>query len=186
MPTARTIFGSLLSVVASLGLAAEAQARPRIGIGISVGSPPLSIYYGSSRYRYLYDYPYAYPYRSVGVVVSGVPYYGVYAEPYSVVPPYLPQTVPPAASHARIRVILPAVDTEVAFEGVSVGVAGRDRTFDTPELEPGKWYTYVITATWTLEGKKMTEQRKVDVRAGQVSVVDFTRPAPLPVAPVPK
>jgi uncharacterized protein (TIGR03000 family) len=47
------------------------------------------------------------------------------------------------------------------------------RSFDTPTLEPGRVYYYTIRAEVTRAGKPVTESKRVTLRAGTESVVEF-------------
>lgn len=71
----------------------------------------------------------------------------------------------------------------IAPDGATVTLSGTaaDRTqgvrvFNSPPLDPNKTYTYVAKATWTdPNGKPMTREKSVDVRAGQQVTVDLTK-----------
>jgi hypothetical protein len=60
------------------------------------------------------------------------------------------------------------------------------RLFEPPQLEPGVYYSYKVSASWMQSGKVVSDVRTASVVGGQVTVVDFTRPsvealpAPLP------
>ena len=72
----------------------------------------------------------------------------------------------------------------VLFDGNKTSLLGRVRLFDPPELQPGVVYTYKITASWMQGGQLVTDVRSVSVMGGQVTLVDFTRPAGVePVGP---
>ncbi len=47
------------------------------------------------------------------------------------------------------------------------------RTFSTPSLEPGQAYYYIVRAEVVVDGKPVTETRRVIVRAGQTIRADF-------------
>ncbi len=50
---------------------------------------------------------------------------------------------------------------------------GAQRLFDSPPLTPGKTFVYKVKASWMENGKPMTAEQDVEVRAGQQTVVDF-------------
>jgi len=75
------------------------------------------------------------------------------------------------------------VTTQVlAPDGATVTLSGTqaDRTqgprpFVSPPLDPNTTYTYRAKATWTdRDGKPMTREKSVDVRAGQQVTIDLT------------
>jgi uncharacterized protein (TIGR03000 family) len=53
---------------------------------------------------------------------------------------------------------------------------GPERLFISPKLEAGKRYIYTLTATWLQSGTVTKLVREVEVRAGDLSKVDFTEP----------
>src|SRR5262249_29397468 len=57
--------------------------------------------------------------------------------------------------------------------GEKTSQRGQFRRFVTPALEQGQNYTYEIRAVWDDNGNKVERTRKVQVRAGQQSSVDF-------------
>jgi uncharacterized protein (TIGR03000 family) len=166
--------------------------------------------YSLSYYPYYSGYSYVYPrYAVVAPTYVSPSYYysspSYYYDDYYRGLGYTPQPNPrdvvrgavpsndevlrnprPATGRANVRVFLPVANAQVSFEGVSMGAAGRDRTFQTPVIEAGRMYSYTVTATWMDNGQERTETRKVDVQAGQTSVADFAGPSTIPVPPVPK
>jgi uncharacterized protein (TIGR03000 family) len=82
---------------------------------------------------------------------------------------------PPGTALIRLRV--PDEWAKVQFDGETTSTMGLRRTFVTPDLTPGKTYRYVMTVTWTRNGKPMRAERVIRVRAGQISTVDLTRRA---------
>jgi uncharacterized protein (TIGR03000 family) len=119
-------------------------------------------------------------------------YYSAYNSPaamtYPVLPAgYNPEAAPAAlglpSNRARVQVVLPDPEASVLFDGNKTSSLGRVRLFDPPELQPGVVYTYKITATWMQGGQPVTDVRNVSVIGGQVTLVNFTRPAVEPVGP---
>jgi len=83
----------------------------------------------------------------------------------------------PTDGRARIEVRVPA-NALVYVEGDRTAQTGPTREFESPKLDPGKDYQYEVRARWTENGRSMEQVRSATVRANQVTVVDFTRPAP--------
>jgi uncharacterized protein (TIGR03000 family) len=83
-----------------------------------------------------------------------------------------PQT---SGNNAVVHVHVPLALAEVVFSGHKTTGTGKDRVFTTPELTPGKTYTYTVTATWTEGGLPRSETRMVQVQAGMSSFVDFAK-----------
>jgi uncharacterized protein (TIGR03000 family) len=73
---------------------------------------------------------------------------------------------------ARISVVVPP-NAQVFFDGEKTTQRGQFRRFVSPALDPGQTFTYDIKAVWDENGKKVERERKVHVRAGQQSSVDF-------------
>jgi uncharacterized protein (TIGR03000 family) len=168
---------------------------PGFGVGLGFG-------YGYWGYPYWplayggYGYPPAYPgYFAPGGVVA-VPA----VKPQVVAPPGSPggglpvaqAAVPPATSHApqetlpppladdgagRIRVRLPA-DAALWIDGEATAQKGAERTFETPELAPGKVYLYEVKARWSQGGRPAEQSFQVEVRAGRTTTVHFGGPPP--------
>jgi uncharacterized protein (TIGR03000 family) len=84
------------------------------------------------------------------------------------------------AAHLVVRV--PA-DAEVWFGTGKTTQTGATREFVSPPLSPGQEYTYEVRARWTESAKEMDQVRQVDVAAGSLRFLDFTRPAPEVVLP---
>lgn len=75
---------------------------------------------------------------------------------------------------AVLAVRVPA-DAIVVISDNPTRQTGPDRLYVTPPLTPGKDYYYEVKATWNEDGQTKTDVRKVYVRAGQRSEVDFTQ-----------
>ncbi|MBI1914084.1 MAG: TIGR03000 domain-containing protein [Planctomycetes bacterium] len=98
----------------------------------------------------------------------------------------------PEPRPALVRVLVPSPRANVSFEGVLAPSCGTNRLFCSPPLEPGQTYVYTIKASWPEQGRTVTHERKVQVRAGQETLADFTargatpeRPLTPPIAPEP-
>jgi uncharacterized protein (TIGR03000 family) len=147
-----------------------------LGLGLGLGYAPY--YYGGGYYPYYggsySTYPDYYP-GGVGgyaYLETPVPYRSFYPPPATDVP-----TNAPADNKAHIRLMVPA-EAEVWIEGDKTSQSGTMREFVSPPLAPDNNYTYEIRAQWMENGKPVDQTRKVTVRAGALTVVDFTRPSP--------
>ena len=81
---------------------------------------------------------------------------------------------PPGAAIVQVRV--PDASAHVLFDGERTYTLGTTRYFVTPELPNDKPYHYTVSASWSANGDTVTKERKVEVAAGQTTVIDFTRP----------
>ena len=78
---------------------------------------------------------------------------------------------------AYLRVLLPQADAELKIEGAPTKQTGTTRLFVSPPLEPGRNFTYTLTAVWEPNNyTHITRTRKVTVRAGQQVEVDLRKP----------
>jgi uncharacterized protein (TIGR03000 family) len=82
-------------------------------------------------------------------------------------------TAPPTAALIRIRV--PDAFAEVEFDGVKTESVGRTRYYVTPDLTSDQPFSYEVTARWQGGEGLATETRKIEVRRGQITTLDFTR-----------
>jgi uncharacterized protein (TIGR03000 family) len=76
-----------------------------------------------------------------------------------------------SASRARLIVELPA-GAQLYVDDKPVAAAGR-KAFRTPELRPGASYYYEVRAEVMRDGQRVSETRRVVIRAGQVAREDF-------------
>jgi uncharacterized protein (TIGR03000 family) len=138
----------------------------------SVGHYP---YYPSLGYYTLsvyYSYNYAYtPGLTAYVPPVVTPSY--YYDP--VVPTLTPTPAP--ENVARLRVLLPA-DAALWIDGAPTTLTGAERLFVSPPLSAGVSYAYELRARWSEGGRVVERERRVPVRAGDLTTVDFTAPAP--------
>jgi uncharacterized protein (TIGR03000 family) len=153
------------------------------GVGIGIGYPWYGGYgYGGYGPGYYSSYSYSPYYYDSGSYYDTYPYYGDTSSYYSGSPMYSDMSSSygygaPAQSQdnsARIRVIVPP-DAKVSFGDSPTQQTGPVRFFASPELTPGKDYSYDVKATWTQDGKEVTQTRHVDIRANAGFTVDFTR-----------
>jgi uncharacterized protein (TIGR03000 family) len=116
----------------------------------SLGVPPPNYFYGYPVYSYVPPLGYT---------------YGASAQPAA---------TPDNA--ARVRVLVPAADAKVWFDGKETKQTGVVRRFESPALTPGHEYSYDVKAQWRdQEGKEVTRTRHVDVRANGLATVDFRK-----------
>jgi uncharacterized protein (TIGR03000 family) len=78
----------------------------------------------------------------------------------------------PAASVSRLTVKLPA-DAKLYVDGVRCPLTTATRTFDTPDLEQGRKYTYTLKAEVVRNGRAVSEIKNVLVQAGKKVNVEF-------------
>src|SRR5262249_36162062 len=76
---------------------------------------------------------------------------------------------------ALIVVKLPA-NAELRIGTSATVQTGPERLFISPPLTPGKSYSYQMVAIWKEGGKEKKVTRRVPVKAGETSTVDFTEP----------
>jgi uncharacterized protein (TIGR03000 family) len=140
---------------------------------------------------YNYNYPYP-PYQAGGYYYPPVTTYssgysgmvppeldGVPSEPQQqvVIPHPTGALRAPPPNAAVIRVYVPNEFATVLFDGVKSSSVGTTRYYVTPDLQPGKQYTYAISTTFDRNGQSKTEERTITVAPGQTTVVDFNREA---------
>jgi uncharacterized protein (TIGR03000 family) len=77
---------------------------------------------------------------------------------------------------ATLVVSLPA-DARLTVNGSPTTSTGSVRVFSTPELRPGKTYSYRLKAELNREGRPVTWEEKVTVQAGRRTEVNLSPPA---------
>jgi len=77
-----------------------------------------------------------------------------------------------SATKAKLVVELPA-DAKLYIDDRPMKAAAGVRTFNTPTLEPGQAYYYMVRVETMRDGKPVSETRRVIVRAGQIARADF-------------
>ncbi len=77
-----------------------------------------------------------------------------------------------APTPARITVQLPE-DARLYVDDVAAPLTSATRSFETPNLEPGRAYTYTIKAEVVRNGQTRTDSRRVEFQAGKAVTVDF-------------
>jgi uncharacterized protein (TIGR03000 family) len=80
---------------------------------------------------------------------------------------------PPNAVLLDVRV--PTPDAQILIDGAPTRIRGMLRQFVSPPLEPGKVYSYELTAKYFENGEERTRTIKQEVLPGQQYTFDFTR-----------
>jgi uncharacterized protein (TIGR03000 family) len=83
-------------------------------------------------------------------------------------------TVP---TRAKLLVEVPS-DARLFIDDMPVKVPAGVRSFDTPPLEPGQLFYYVVRVEAMRDGRPVTETRRIIVQAGQVARADFRELGP--------
>ena len=164
-------------------------------------------YYGSNHNEYRGDHYYGgylspWLYGSPAYISGGygaAPYYNA---PDTSTPPedygpsdyYAPEAAAPtpavtaptpapdaAPGPATVDVHVPA-SAQVWFDDALTKQTGDWRRFISPPLAEGKDFHYAARARWTENGRAVEQTRNVTVHAFEVTVVDFTEPAPADTA----
>jgi uncharacterized protein (TIGR03000 family) len=84
--------------------------------------------------------------------------------------PKLDETAAPAP--ARLVVKLPE-DARLFVDDDPCPLTSARRAFDTPQLQPGVTYQYTIRAELTRDGRAVKASKRVLVRAGEETIVEF-------------
>ena len=91
--------------------------------------------------------------------------------------PLLPRVLrepEPQTASAIITVRVPA-GAEVWFNGAKTHRTGTTRVFESPPLERGTPYAYLVKARWREGGKEVVRSLQVPVSAGSKNTADFTK-----------
>jgi uncharacterized protein (TIGR03000 family) len=100
--------------------------------------------------------------------------------------PEKPKEVPPKMEKEKAQlpgvystfvVVLPAEAT-LTIQGKKTVTQGANRTFITPELPSGVVRNYTFTAEIIVDGKPVTQTRKVEFRTGETVNVQLDFPQP--------
>lgn len=84
-----------------------------------------------------------------------------------------------AEVRSRVTVMLPDEEAELLVQDQLVPGQGSSRTFETPPLEAGRWYEYVLVARWRPNGyTQLTRRKAIHFRAGEAIVADLTQSDP--------
>jgi uncharacterized protein (TIGR03000 family) len=83
----------------------------------------------------------------------------------------------PEEQVAYIHVRVSPPHAEISFEGSKTTQIGTSRLYVSPPLNQGQNYEYDIRVSWNDNGRVVTQDRKVFVRAGDRLSVVFREPA---------
>lgn len=101
--------------------------------------------------------------------------------PAAVPPATAPAPAPDAKSAAsnsllpnrgRLIVELPT-DAKLYIDDQAMKTTAEVRSFQTPDLAQGQAYYYIVRAEMVRDGQPVSETRRVTVKAGEVSRVEF-------------
>jgi uncharacterized protein (TIGR03000 family) len=76
------------------------------------------------------------------------------------------------ANRGRLIVEVPA-DAKLYIDDQPMKTAAQVRSFQTPDLEAGQMYYYIVRAEMVRDGQPVSETRRVTVKAGEVSRAKF-------------
>jgi uncharacterized protein (TIGR03000 family) len=79
------------------------------------------------------------------------------------------------AGTVLLNVQVPA-NAKVWIDGASTTSTGVARSFVSPQLTPGKQFTYEVKAQWTEGGQQVTRTRRIPVQAGQAVDINLQQP----------
>jgi uncharacterized protein (TIGR03000 family) len=80
------------------------------------------------------------------------------------------------ASYMTLLVKVPQPGAELYVDGMKTTQTGLDRTFSSPELEPGREFQYEVTVRWVERGLTYEKKKLVVGSSGEVIPLDFTAP----------
>jgi uncharacterized protein (TIGR03000 family) len=76
----------------------------------------------------------------------------------------------PAPGHVVVN--LPE-DARLTVDDVACPLTSARRAFNTPDLQPGRTYFYVLKVEAMRDGQTVTQSKRVTVRAGEETTVEF-------------
>lgn len=181
----RTVLWAALGLAVMLVHPGESSAQSRGGYrgGYRGGSGWYSDGYRGGYYRDGY-YGDRYNYGRTGISIYGVPvigsrYYPSYERSYYYGPSEeytAPVEEEESSNVAKFEVRVPE-DAELWFGNSKTDQAGALRHFESPELRPGKTFTYDLRARWRdANGKMVDRTKQVTVKAGDRIGIDFNQP----------
>ncbi len=143
---------------------------PGFGPGFLPPPPRLSLGLGGPLFRSGFFGGPAYYDSGAGYVTWGPDYVGaardgVYRSFY--------QPPTEGVERAMIRILVPVPDARIWFDGTATERQGVERAFVSPALEGGADHTYSVRASWTQDGREVTREAEVKVRAGHQTRLSF-------------
>jgi uncharacterized protein (TIGR03000 family) len=134
-------------------------------------------YYGpGSWYGYAPSYSYEYGINRVIPVAGGYQtFQPIVTAGYNppVAPQGMSQALPPKSKTAVLDLFVADPGAEISINGNKMQQGGQQRKFVTPELEPGKKYSFEVRAKWTQNGKQYDKTRTVTVYQGEQVGINF-------------
>lgn len=91
-------------------------------------------------------------------------------------PPTVETDAKKTVGYLTLAVKVPDPKAEVFVDGVKTVQTGVDRTFSSPELEPGKSFKYEVAVRWIDRGVTCETKKIVIGSPGEMIPVDFTTP----------
>jgi uncharacterized protein (TIGR03000 family) len=120
-------------------------------------------------------YPgYPYGFMPSSVAISPMTYVAYYPPVFTTRAPVAAPALGllPADQPATVEVVAPA-DAVITFDGQRTNQTGTHRLFTTPSLVKGSSYHYTVEATFTQDGKPVTQKQRVPVYAGGHALAVF-------------
>lgn len=91
-----------------------------------------------------------------------------------VAPPAIPKSGSDGGMGANLKFTVPA-DAKLFVDGAAVAGTGTERTFFTPPLAAGQKFFYDVKAELVVDGKTVTEEKRVIVEAGASVTESFPK-----------
>jgi uncharacterized protein (TIGR03000 family) len=88
-----------------------------------------------------------------------------------------PATEEAAASRTATLIVSLPADATLNVDKLATASTSAVRVFTSPELQPGKSYYYVLKGEVVRDGRTMTANQRVIVRAGQITRTQLEFPA---------
>jgi uncharacterized protein (TIGR03000 family) len=89
--------------------------------------------------------------------------------------PKLPAPTPDSTTVNTAQVVIKAAtEVRISVNGQRTERDAAEMTFLTPALQQGKSYSYEVNAEFVRDGKLTTETKRVTVKAGHQTMVDFS------------
>jgi uncharacterized protein (TIGR03000 family) len=92
-------------------------------------------------------------------------------------PPPPPADMPKLDDNAVLIGVRVPESATIWFDGEKTTQTGTFREFISPALEPGQKYSYEIKAVWVENGQEVSRLRRIDVYAGDRTMVNMLSPA---------
>jgi uncharacterized protein (TIGR03000 family) len=76
----------------------------------------------------------------------------------------------------QLTFTLPDPKARLWIENQEMPETGAERVFLSPPLGQGKPFVYTIRIAWTENGREVSQEKTLDVTAGQNLIADFSNP----------